>query len=78
MMFRCDSLEQQHQGFRLVSMVSSSSSLFVSRPDHACLMVVLVRFDELRMKAKAVGPKILSPLCRLKHYAWSSSGRIEF
>ncbi|CAL2240598.1 unnamed protein product [Prunus armeniaca] len=33
-------------------MVSSSSSLFVSRPDHACLMVVLVRFDELRMKAK--------------------------
>lgn len=50
--FCCDSLEQQYQGFHLVSMVSSSSSPFVSRPNHACLMVVLVRFDELRMKAK--------------------------
>lgn len=50
--FRCDSLEQHHQGFHLVSMVSSSSSPFESRPDHACPMVVLVRFDKLRMKAK--------------------------
>ncbi|PQQ09098.1 hypothetical protein Pyn_24446 [Prunus yedoensis var. nudiflora] len=35
-------------------MVSSSTSSFVLRPDQACLAVVLVRSDELRMVTKGM------------------------